>query len=488
MQHYIEMFERLFKVATALKLRSAPLCGRELKPLTGAVILDQRVFPKENRDLAFKLLNLTASDAKVTFLVPDSPAASAGLRPGDIITHVDGARVSFSDFVGQSPAEFANNTIARAGDRTVPIKVERGGRTLDLQLRPRMACRYPVNLIYLDSPNAFSDGDSIGITTAMMRALRDDDELAFVLAHEIAHNVLGHVDRRKANAAVGALIGAIFDIGLAAGARIDTRGLGMRTGADAGAIAYSQEFELEADYLGLYLVAQAGFDITKASQVFRRMAMERPETMKRGLLATHPSTPERAVNADNARLEIQQKIQAGVQLLPSTMQGSIISPALSASLSQAPAVAQPSTTPSASQQNAPQLASIERRTEPKSTKTIYASLVQFDGPKTKYGVILDATLTDEGNGNGSARIVYPGNSNVLNGRYRIIQPGQVADLQVLDVPAVKQLGLKDNVPWHIGIFSGGDTVLECAFGNTGAFDQKKGTCKDNFGNRYHLVF
>jgi predicted Zn-dependent protease len=186
--------------------------------------------------------------------------------------------------MGQTPTQFVTNLFNKAGARTVPITIERQGKTLSLTIIPELACRYDVKLLYSKVLNAFSDGEQIIIPSEMVN-FTDDDELAFVLSHELAHNVLGHVERRMKNAATGMVFGAIFDIGLAA-AGVNTQGLGMRTGGDIGRMAYSQEFEFEADYLSLYLMAQSGFDLSKSISFFRKLGVEQPEKIEGNLSGT----------------------------------------------------------------------------------------------------------------------------------------------------------------------------------------------------------
>lgn len=81
---------------------------------------------------------------------------------------------------------------------------------------------------------------------------------------------------------------------------------------------FSQGYEREADYLGLYFMARAGFDPTKAPEVWRRMAAEYPAAIKETFLSTHPSTPERAATLEATIREINAKIRDHQSLKPST--------------------------------------------------------------------------------------------------------------------------------------------------------------------------
>lgn len=223
-------------------------------------------------------------------------------------------RADVSDDLVRREAERQKN-MARALERERRNRLYRVARQLQPGLRllcrelgePGRQCRYPVELVNDDTLNAAADGHVVYIQSGMIRFVESDDELAFVIGHEIAHNLLDHIGKRKANAAVGLVV----DI-LAAGAGIDTNGAFSK----AGAMAFSQEFEGEADYAGLYLVALGGYDITKAPNFWRRMGVEHPDAISKRFNATHPSTPERFVAMDAAVVEILDKQARGEPLVP----------------------------------------------------------------------------------------------------------------------------------------------------------------------------
>jgi predicted Zn-dependent protease len=47
-----------------------------------------------------------------------------------------------------------------------------------------------------DAVNAFADGEKVVITKGMMRFVENDRELSLVIAHEMAHNAMGHTDNK----------------------------------------------------------------------------------------------------------------------------------------------------------------------------------------------------------------------------------------------------------------------------------------------------
>ncbi len=83
-----------------------------------------------------------------------------------------------------------------------------------------------------------------------------------------------------------------------------------------GAAAYSQDFEAEADYVGLYYLARAGFPTEGAADFWRRMAVEYPASIKSSHSASHPATAERFLALEQVSREIERKEATGVALTP----------------------------------------------------------------------------------------------------------------------------------------------------------------------------
>jgi predicted Zn-dependent protease len=142
--------------------------------------------------------------------------------------------------------------------------------------------------IHPDSVNAWTDGSRIWITRGMIRFLRNDDELALVLAHELAHAKRGHMNYLRARQLLGLALGipaAIF--GGQAGAQATALLLEVATKK------FDRDQEREADLFGITWMHRAGFDPDVAKDLFRRMAVEIPESMEGGFLSSHPPTAAR---------------------------------------------------------------------------------------------------------------------------------------------------------------------------------------------------
>ena len=141
-------------------------------------------------------------------------------------------------------------------------------------------------------PNAFQtltrEGQPvIAFTLSLLDEVRNQDELAFVMSHEAAHHILGHLGRMDEIAAMGADI-----FGRLAASTGETSPEAIRNaqqlGAAVGAQTYSKDFELEADALGTVIAARAGFDPLVGAEFFFRI----PDPGNR-FLSTHPPTADR---------------------------------------------------------------------------------------------------------------------------------------------------------------------------------------------------
>ena len=141
------------------------------------------------------------------------------------------------------------------------------------------------------SPNAYQSLDGnrrpvITFNTVILRDVRNDDELAFVLGHEAAHHIRQHIPKQINNAVAGAIVFG----GLAAKLGGSSRAISTAQdiGTFIGARGFSKPHELEADYLGAQLAELAGYDAMKGVAYFERIPD--PGDV---FLGTHPPNPQR---------------------------------------------------------------------------------------------------------------------------------------------------------------------------------------------------
>ncbi len=145
-------------------------------------------------------------------------------------------------------------------------------------------------------PNAFQTVDDDGrplivFTVSLIAEARNRDELAFILGHEAAHHIEGHLPKQQDSALRGALAaGILARIGGASEAIVERA---VQVGAEIGARTYSKEFELEADALGALIAHRAGFDARAGARYFTRIA-----DPGNRFLGTHPPNAQRIQTVD----------------------------------------------------------------------------------------------------------------------------------------------------------------------------------------------
>jgi predicted Zn-dependent protease len=167
-----------------------------------------------------------------------------------------------------------------------------------------------LELIVVNNPtmNAFAvPGGVVGVHTGLFRFAETEDQLASVLAHELAHLSQRHFARslqtQKVNS-VGSIAGLLAGIILAATVGGDA-GMAAMTATQAAtlqnSLRYSRQNEQEADRIGLDTLYKSGRNPAATSEMFERMLAATRYTGQRPpeFLLTHPLTEKRVADARN---------------------------------------------------------------------------------------------------------------------------------------------------------------------------------------------
>lgn len=143
--------------------------------------------------------------------------------------------------------------------------------------------------------NAFAlPGRKIGVYEGIFRAARNQDQLAAVIGHEVAHVTSQHSNERvstgyAAQTGVGMAQAAAGGTGTASGQLMGLLGVGAQFGV---ILPFNRKQESEADLVGMDLMARAGFDPNQTIPLWENMArigQEKPPEF----LSTHPSDETR---------------------------------------------------------------------------------------------------------------------------------------------------------------------------------------------------
>ena len=287
---------RLESVAAPIIMANGPLCGDKVKPYTGAHVMTQDSVGKDYQKTVADLYGV--GDYPTVTIIGAKTPASKSLRVGDMITAVDGTNLSSGK---KSLRELENMLAANTDAHPMKLTVDRGGKMRTVTLDPVLGCDYPVLLQPSDIVNASADGERIMVTKGMMRFVENDTELATVIGHELAHNTRLHMNAKRGNAVIGGILGAVASVAIG----VNVTDLGAQIGAGAN----SQGFEAEADYVGLYHTARAGYNISSAPNLWRRMAASNPSAIHIAG-GSHPSTAKRflALEATVKEIKIQKSI------------------------------------------------------------------------------------------------------------------------------------------------------------------------------------
>ncbi|MSU88368.1 M48 family metalloprotease [Rhodobacteraceae bacterium 2CG4] len=157
---------------------------------------------------------------------------------------------------------------------------------------PRMNCdfRIVVDQSRNAPPNAYQTVENgrpvLIFTLPLIVDAQNSDELAFIMGHEAAHHIRGHIPRAQATATAGAAIGAILATVVGADTSgVDTAG---QLGGFVGSRRFSKDFELQADSLGAQIAQRAGFNPIRGAEYFTRI----PDPGNR-FLGSHPPNADR---------------------------------------------------------------------------------------------------------------------------------------------------------------------------------------------------
>lgn len=293
LRHLLEEESRLNRVGFQI-LSTLPNEERQREiPFAGLLVRDS------GKEIARAFSLKGEKGIVVAGLLTREAAVRSGLEPGDLITSVAGKPVlrerDFKTAISQAaPGTSLRLKVKRRGvEFESELPVQTVWRTISFKLNDRKK-----------EVNAYATFFGIQFTLPMMAFLATDDELAVIVGHEIAHILKGHVSKGVGTSTVSGFAGGLASIPVnmllpGAGSVVSYF---VSSAADA---QFSQEFEKEADYLGLRLVHRAGFDLRAGTRVWERFAVELPRKMSWGFLNTHPSTPERFVRTEKVIQELE---------------------------------------------------------------------------------------------------------------------------------------------------------------------------------------
>lgn len=269
--------QRVAGIAHRLAVSAAPYCA-ERALLPGFTVHHLSQYSGSYRGAAIRVFGLDRGP-RVLALVKGGPAEAAGLERGDAILELDGRPLMAAGRADSRASAGSPHAIARMHDRIarsfeegpVDVLVERDGRRLTLRFSGEPGCASAVYLEPSGKLNARADGKNVVVTTATAMVANGDDELAAVLAHELAHNLLKHKSR------------------------LDSSGWPREC---------LRQAEIDADRLSVHLLGSAGYDPRAAIRFWRHFG-PRKQTLFSG--SEHPSWRRRIAIMDEEIASLRRR-------------------------------------------------------------------------------------------------------------------------------------------------------------------------------------
>lgn len=168
--------------------------------------------------------------------------------------------------------------------------------------------KWEFNLVENEQVNAFClPGGKVIVYTGILKIAQNEDQLATVMSHEIAHALARHGAERMSYSMIS---DGVYSLGSVliksqvpqySGAFKQAYGIGTNIGV---MLPYSREHEYEADEIGIHLMYKAGYDILEAVKFWQNM-QRNSKISSPEFLSTHPHSENRIKKIS----EIVKKIQ-----------------------------------------------------------------------------------------------------------------------------------------------------------------------------------
>lgn len=230
-----------------LAVANAALCDR-LEPGLGLVLHTPAQYAPALRRQAIEHFRLDGP-AGVEAVIAGSPAARAGLAADDTITGAGPLRFAPSDPAAEATTgplvKIAGGIAALPPGAPLALRGTRRGIAFVRTVEPVPACRTRFEVVIATELSAQADGEMVQVSSRFLEEF-PDDQVAAVIAHELAHNILRHRERLEER---GAAFGAMS-------------GFGRN-------VRYFRQAELQADILSVSLLANAGYDPAAAARFWQ---------------------------------------------------------------------------------------------------------------------------------------------------------------------------------------------------------------------------
>lgn len=184
------------------------------------------------------------------------------------------------------------------------------------------ACSYGLILdTESERVHSYADGESIYVTAELVNEVENDTLLAWVISYQLARNVMRQPQQYLRNSQLAQVKGFVVDL-IMFGSGVDTQGQFSKRMSEASSIIYGEGLIKEADYVALYFLARAGFDMQIAKAFWTKQGLNETQKLSPNDLlnsnGTHPywESEQRLRAIESTIAEVKALEDAGKPLIP----------------------------------------------------------------------------------------------------------------------------------------------------------------------------
>jgi hypothetical protein len=272
---YLSELRRVERIVYPLLQAATPYCSNQRKYSIGIPPIAIRDLPIDLQRGYAESIDAQQDELRFANVAWTSPAIYAGVQEGDLLLSMTEQATGKHVLPGWVLDRPANTLVTNT---PITLEIQRGSTKMSLAASPQLICDVRLTLTRTPLLIAQLESRKLTLSTGLLNFLPSDDEIAFLLANEVVHDQLRSTASPTAKEPV--------------------------------------DIEYQADYFGTYLAVAAGFDLSKAGDVWKRIASDPVSQEPRGIGARHPLTPARSFYLSAINHEIRQKAQAGIRMVP----------------------------------------------------------------------------------------------------------------------------------------------------------------------------
>lgn len=295
--------ERIYRIAAPLIIKNAVLCRTQARPLLGFTAKNQYSYPHELTAAARQNLGLDER-LQVMQILDGSGAIRAGLKRGDILQTIQDLTIPTGPQAEPETARMLSPILKNLSE--INITVIRQNQPITVSVPLTLACAFAIDVGNAQHVNAYADGRRILLTRGLLDSFAADEDVAVIIAREIAHNVLQHAKQLQQMATLSMVIDNLLLFKPDQIAANSSNGIKITP----------EKMDQEADRLALFMLARAGYDIATFTRVMQKLAQTPNSSQALTYLTLHPWTEGRQSVIQATIKEIRQKQSTKKALVP----------------------------------------------------------------------------------------------------------------------------------------------------------------------------